>query len=974
MPRNLTGSTRKRPRHRNKDMIFGTWNIQGLNKKLEDVIKGVQLMKIDIAVLTETKKKGKGVEQLSDYVHIYSGVPKNNRACRGVSILINRKYINKLHNWDTINERIAVANLTLKGHRVSIIGAYGPNEDAPQVEKDEFYNLLDHTITHLGNQREIVLLGDLNARVGISDDSEIVGRYGEINLNDNGIKLVEICEQHKLKILNGFFNHKDIHKYTWHQDTRGLKTIIDYIITKQDTKWVVRDTRVYRGVECGTDHYLLMAKIWISINKPTHDANDGPQENNIKQKQYNLNSLYNSSTRSLFQDRLNQKLNDNYLTSETPTLYQHIMESMQSAAYESLGSLDKYLNTNKNNVTWNTELENQKNIKQQAYKRWLNTKNIDDQMTYKREQARFKNIINRNRNETWDNKCKELNCYIGGSRSTEAWKLIRSLRRETTNKINIQPIQMDQWQQHYVKELNEDREQYLINSPKPYNIQGQHIEVTDVMIERAIRSMKNKKAPGPEGLPAELLKNGTNKLNKYLKELFTRYVNGEEIPLSWKEAWITPIHKKGRKDECSNYRCISVTSTMSRLYGKLIRNIIEQEYGPYEIEEQTGFRTGRSCVDHIFSLTQINEKKVATNRDVHLLFVDLTKAYDTIPVQKLWQVLEKSPINNTVITAVKQLYDQATSRIKLGNKLSENFLVTKGLRQGCCLSPTLFKIYLNEALKRWRRACGGMGIQLNDDKTLYTLHFADDQVVVASDKEDLEFMTSRLFKEYEEWGLEVNRTKTKYMCIGHESQNLQVGDNQTIGICKNYVYLGTQIDSTGRTENEIQQRILKGKRVVGCLNSILWSKSISREKKHLLYNAIFKSIVLYGCETWQLNKNLEKRLLALEMDYWRRSAGKSRIERMTNDRIREIMKVETTIIEEIQRRQLIWYGHVKRMDEERLPKIILNWTPTERRRRGRPRTTWMGGIQKAMSERNLQPGDWNDRRGWKLGTGRRRTL
>lgn len=161
--------------------------------------------------------------------------------------------------------------------------------------------------------------------------------------------------------------------------------------------------------------------------------------------------------------------------------------------------------------------------------------------------------------------------------------------------------------------------------------------------------------------------------------------------------------------------------------------------------------------------------------------------------------------------------------------------------------------------------------------------------------------------------------------------------------------------------------------MIGCLNSILWSKSISRERKHLLYNCILQSVVLYGCETWQLTKALERRLLSLEMDFWRRAAGISRAERITNQRIREIMKVGQTIIDEVQRRQLVWYGHVERMNNGRIPKQILQWVPTERKKRGRPKATWMGGIQKAMSERNPQPGDWENREVWKLGTGRRRT-
>lgn len=124
------------------------------------------------------------------------------------------------------------------------------------------------------------------------------------------------------------------------------------------------------------------------------------------------------------------------------------------------------------------------------------------------------------------------------------------------------------------------------------------------------------------------------------------------------------------------------------------------------------------------------------------------------------------------------------------------------------------------------------------------------------------------------------------MCIGGEGTDLEVDDSCIVQYCSDYTYLGTKISQSGRTEEEILERIIKGKRVIGCLNSLLWSTNISIERKHLLYNAIFKSVVLYGCETWQINKTLERKLLALEMDFWRRSAGKSRIERITNERIR----------------------------------------------------------------------------------------
>ena len=113
-----------------------------------------------------------------------------------------------------------------------------------------------------------------------------------------------------------------------------------------------------------------------------------------------------------------------------------------------------------------------------------------------------------------------------------------------------------------------------------------------------------------------------------------------------------------------------------------------------EMEEQSGFGAGRSCVDNIFCITQIIEKKKTTNMELNLIFIDLTNAYDSVPLNKLWETLDKSTINTGLIEAIKSLYKGSSSKIKIGNLITKGFKVTRGLRQGCSLSPTLFKIYL----------------------------------------------------------------------------------------------------------------------------------------------------------------------------------------------------------------------------------------------------------------------------------------
>jgi hypothetical protein len=145
------------------------------------------------------------------------------------------------------------------------------------------------------------------------------------------------------------------------------------------------------------------------------------------------------------------------------------------------------------------------------------------------------------------------------------------------------------------------------------------------------------------------------------------------------------------------------------------------------------------------------------------------------------------------------------------------------------------------------------------------------------------------------------------------------------------------------------------RKCIACLNGILWSKDIRKERKLNIYNALIKSSLLCGSGTWRLTENNKRRFEATEMDALRRSSRKSRKEIIKHVTIRQIGR-EETIVKEIEQDRLTWYGHVQRMAEGRLPKIALKWIPKQKRARGRPKKNWMEGIRKAMNERNLNEG------------------
>ena len=84
------------------------------------------------------------------------------------------------------------------------------------------------------------------------------------------------------------------------------------------------------------------------------------------------------------------------------------------------------------------------------------------------------------------------------------------------------------------------------------------------------------------------------------------------------------------------------------------------------------------------------------------------------------------------------------------------------------------------------------------------------------------------------------------------------------------------------------------------------------------------------------------------------------------------ISVEETSVKETEQNQLTWYGHVQRMAEGILPKTAVKWMPKQKRARGRSKKNWMKGISRAMNERNLNEGQWEDRKQWSLGVGQRR--
>src|SRR5215475_4051120 len=114
------------------------------------------------------------------------------------------------------------------------------------------------------------------------------------------------------------------------------------------------------------------------------------------------------------------------------------------------------------------------------------------------------------------------------------------------------------------------------------------------------------------------------------------------------------------------------------------------------LEEQNGFRRGRSCINNVFTLKQTIAKRREFNLETHMAFLDLEKAFDRVNRNQLWQILNRRGIPYRLIEVIKSLYKNTSVQIDTGKKILDKIYIYQAVRQGCNLSPLIFNIYVDD--------------------------------------------------------------------------------------------------------------------------------------------------------------------------------------------------------------------------------------------------------------------------------------
>ena len=341
-----------------------------------------------------------------------------------------------------------------------------------------------------------------------------------------------------------------------------------------------------------------------------------------------------------------------------------------------------------------------------------------------------------------------------------------------------------------------------LNTNCPQNIHDifDH-NITPDEISKAIKLLKPGKSTSCDMISNEMLKYSGSCILKPLEKLFNFIFKNGTFPRLWNESFLVLIHKSGSKVDPSNYRGISITSNLGKLFNRIIytRLLTFTNTKSLISENQIGFKENCRTADHLFSIKAIIEHYKSKKNKVFAAFIDLRKAFDTIWRVGLFYKLLKSDIPPKLFQIIFSMYSNTTNRIKFSNGLSKVFQSECGVKQGDVLSPLLFNIFLDDIVKELKKyKCDPVQIC---NTSVNCLLYADDIVLLSESKSGLQTSLNVINEYCTNWKLHVNVDKSKVVVFnsnGRTHINEFYYNNNVIQTVPKYCYLGIMLHYNGK--------------------------------------------------------------------------------------------------------------------------------------------------------------------------------
>jgi hypothetical protein len=279
-------------------------------------------------------------------------------------------------------------------------------------------------------------------------------------------------------------------------------------------------------------------------------------------------------------------------------------------------------------------------------------------------------------------------------------------------------------------------------------------------VTAAIATLKDDRAIDSEGMFSELFKFTATPLSKLLPVLFNNiFTEGQHIT-SLADGILIPLNKPKKPKTVENTRPITIVTTIRKLLSTILRERIVDKAEKFIAPSQSGFRRGRSTADIVWAYRWLDATVHRYQQScIHMLGLDLSKAFDTVPRDKLREVLlDNGIMDDDELRILDELMDEIRLQARVNGEYGETFKSTLGIPQGDSLSPLLFIINLEAALRDFRAFIDDTSME---ECVYVETQYADDADFISQTEHTLDFILVNAPHMLAKWHLKVNGDKTE---------------------------------------------------------------------------------------------------------------------------------------------------------------------------------------------------------------------
>ena len=793
-----------------------------------------------VVAVCEVKPKNSNDRQLLDYaIPGYSIHPVNldDNTGRGIAVFTHEsidKSVIQIKPEFKFDEA-CLLEIRLRGGDLMCFGCIyrSPTLSDTSAENNESLNNLLRCITKK-NYSHICIVGDLN--------------YRDINWEAHSTPHGENSKEAKfIETARDCFLHQHIKNPTRRRGN-DEPTLLDLVLTDE----VMQVSDIGHHAPLGkSDHFVITFKFhcYLDYSKDKESFSYGKAD-------YDGMRQYLTDTKWL------EKFVENFVNAEDCST-EEVWKNIKSMILE---LREKYVpkTSPKGKSVWKRKgtipidklLQDEIHRKKVFHRKWMNAKNREDEDVARALYTKSRNKVKRMMRQAKKRYEKNI-CLKSKVNPKLFWAHVRRMLK---TKSGVAPLLSDKTDKNSTKFDDKEKADILqeqfssVFTCEPEGDVPQLTKRTDALLkdlkitaERVkveLVKLNPNKSCGPDEIHPRMLKELTDQIALPMAFLLNTTMEKKEIPADWKNAYVSPIFKKGARNIAANYRPISLTSIPCKIMESIVKEAVLKHMVENNLlsPKQFGFLSGRSTVTQLLKYLNQCVDTLVNGGVVDAIYLDFAKAFDTVPHSRLLGKLRSYGIDGNILKWIEAFLRDRTQIVRVNGENSFQAPVLSGIPQGSVLGPLLFVIYINDLPDS---ITSDSFLFADDTKILRKITSAEDSITLQNDLKTLEEWSN-------EWLLRFNADKCHVLSLGKIEHIKHTHRYELYGEELDHVFeetdLGVTIDSELKFEDHISKKVSKANSIVGLIRRSF--THLDGELFKRLYTTFVRPHLEYAQSVW----------------------------------------------------------------------------------------------------------------------------